>query len=156
MTEHTQPPKFDAGNWGQVARLAVAASVTLPAVTVAILLMADPPNQCPDWHLKNAHSTSLWQCVGMLTAPLNIFCCFIAVRWNRFVRTAIESMDPRGEALFGRMTPPAIPVTHIMVHVCVAMSFTFPVAAVLACHPVHRSLRPDSVRSKHSRSRVAR
>jgi hypothetical protein len=73
MTEHTQPHKFNAGNWGQFARLAVAASVTLSAVTVAILLMADPPNQCPNWHLKNPHSTSLWQCVGMLTAPLNIF-----------------------------------------------------------------------------------
>jgi hypothetical protein len=122
MTKHTQLPKFDAGNWGQVARLAVAPSATLSAVTVAILLMADPPNQCPNWHLKNAHSTSLWQRVGMLTAPLNIFCCFIAVRWNRFARTAIERMDRRGETLFGRMTPPAIPVTHIMVHVCVAMS----------------------------------
>jgi hypothetical protein len=50
------------------------------------------------------------------------FCCFITVRWNRFAGTAIESMDPRGKTLFGPMTPPAIPVTHIMVHVCVAMS----------------------------------
>lgn len=73
MTEHTQLPKFDDGNWVKVARLAVAANVVLSGVTVAILLMAEPPDQCPSWHLKNAHSTSLWEDVVMLTAPLNIF-----------------------------------------------------------------------------------
>ena len=120
MVEHTQLPKFDAGNWVKVARLAVAASVALSAVTVAILLMVDPPNQCPNWHLKNTHSTSLWENVVMFAVPINIFCCFMAVRWNRFARSAIESEARRG--LFGHMTPPAIPVTHIMVHMCVVMS----------------------------------
>ncbi len=122
MTDHTQLPKFDDGNWVKVARLAVAASVVLSGLTVAILLMAEPPDQCPSWHLKKAHSTSLWEDVVMLTAPLNIFCCFIAVRWNWFARRAIESMDRQGGTLFGHMTPPAIPVTHIMVHMCVVMS----------------------------------
>jgi hypothetical protein len=43
MTGDTQLPKFDADNWVKVARFAVAASVVLSAVTVAILLMFDPP-----------------------------------------------------------------------------------------------------------------
>jgi len=60
MTRDTQLPKFDAGHWVKVARFAVAASAFLLAVTVAILLMFDPPNQCPNWHLKDTHSTSLW------------------------------------------------------------------------------------------------
>jgi len=105
-----------------VARIAVAVSVALSAVMVAILLFADPPNQCPNWHSKNAHSGSLWDGVFMLTVPLNILCCFIAVRWNWFAKKTIESEERQGGTLFGHMTPPAIPVTHVMVHVCIAMS----------------------------------
>jgi hypothetical protein len=122
MTEHAQLPKFDAGNWVKVARLAVAASVALFAVTIAILLLADPPNQCPNWRLKNARSTPLWDDVVIFTAPLNILCCFIAVRWNWFARKITESEGRQGGMLFGHMTPPAIPATHVMVHMCVAMS----------------------------------
>ena len=120
MTEDPQLPRFDAGSWVTVARIAVAVSVALSAVMVAILLFADPPNQCPNWHFKNATSSSLWEDVVMLTAPLNIFSCFIAVRWNWVAQRAIESA---GRTLFGgHMTPPTIPVTHIMVHMCVATS----------------------------------
>jgi hypothetical protein len=108
--------KFDADKWVKVARLAVAASLMLSAVTVVILLVVTPSNQCPGWHLKNAHSTSLWDDVVMLTAPLNILSCFIAVRWNWLARRVIESMDRPGGMLFGHMTPPAIPATHVMIH----------------------------------------
>jgi hypothetical protein len=127
-------------------------------VTVAILLMADPPNQCPNWHLKNPHSTSLWQCVGMLTAPLNIFVTSLRslepVRRNGYRKygpagqNAVRPYDPARNSRDSYHGP------------CVRRDvFTFSVAAVLACHPVHRSLRPDSERSKHSRhsrSRIAR
>jgi hypothetical protein len=70
MTRDMQPPKFDEGNWVKVARSAVAASVVLSAVMVAILLMFDPPNQCPNWHLKNKYSTSLWAFLALWTTPL--------------------------------------------------------------------------------------
>src|SRR6266566_3636770 len=120
MTDHEQLPRFDAGNWVLVARLTVTASVALSVVTIAILVLADPPNQCPNWHLKNAHSTSLWHDVIILAAPLNILCCFIAIRWNWVVRKGIES-EGRG-LLFGRVAPPAILPTHILAHMCVVMS----------------------------------
>ena len=70
MIGDTQLPKFDADNWVKVARFAVAASVVLSAVTVAILLMFDPPNQCPNWHLKDAHSTPLWLFFAGWTMPM--------------------------------------------------------------------------------------
>ncbi len=123
MTENTQLPRFDEGNWVKVARLAVAASVVLSLVTVAILLMADPPNQCPNWHLKDAHSTSLWDEIALWTVPLSFCSGFIAVRWNRVARSAAESARRQMQPLFfGSLTPPAIPVTQIMIHMCVVMS----------------------------------
>jgi hypothetical protein len=140
MVEHTQLPKFDAGNWVKVARLAVAASVALSAVTVAILLMVDPPNQCPNWHLKNTHSTSLWENVVMFTVPINIFCCFMAVRWNRFARSAIESEARRGAVRPYDPTSNSRDSHHgpyVRRDV-----FGFPISAVLVGHPMHRSLRP--------------
>jgi len=111
MTGDTQLPKFDAGNWVKVARFAVAASVVLSAVTVAILLMFDPPNQCPNWHLKNAASTSLWELLALWTAPLIVFGCFVAVRWNWVARKAAETEGPI-----------IVPVTYVMIPMCVATS----------------------------------
>jgi hypothetical protein len=121
VKEPAQLPKFDAGNWVKLARLAVAASMALSAATVAMLLTTDPPNQCPDWHLKNAHSTSLWEDVLVLTVPLNIFGCFIAVRWNWVARRAMESGGRQVRTLFGHMTP-TIPVAYVLVNMCVMNS----------------------------------
>ena len=122
MTGDTQLPKFDAGNWVKVARFAVAASVVLSAVTVAILLMFDPPNQCPNWHLKDAQSTPLWLFFAGWTMPMIVISCFIAVRWNWVARRAAETEGREVPTLFGPMTPPAIPVTHVMINMCLSMS----------------------------------
>jgi len=93
MTRDTQLPKFDAGHWVKVARFAVAASAFLLAVTVAILLMFDPPNQCPNWHLKDTHSTSLWTALAVCTTPLVVIGCFIAIRWNWVARRGALKLD---------------------------------------------------------------
>ena len=55
----------------KLARAVVALSVLVWIVMVAILLLAPSPSQCPDWHLKNAHSTSLWILLLGLGGPLN-------------------------------------------------------------------------------------
>src|SRR6266446_1901568 len=119
MAEHTQVPRFDEGGWVKLARVAVGVSVALSLLTVAILIMADPPNQCPNWHLKNEHSSGLWEEVIMLTVPLNAFSCFIAVRWNWVVRTTIDREGKHGQTPFGHMAPPAIPVTFVLVPMCI-------------------------------------
>jgi hypothetical protein len=124
MTGDTQPPKFDAGSWVKMARFAAAASVVLLAGMVAILQMFDPPNQCPGWHLKDMHSTSLWTFLAMWTTPLVVINCFIAVRWNWVARrAALRLTDEKVPTLFfGPITPPAIPVTYFMVRMCIWMS----------------------------------
>ena len=115
MTRDTQLPKFDAGNWVKVARFAVAASVVLSAVIVAILLMFDPPNECPNWHLKDAASTPLWALLAMWTTPMIVFSCFIAVRWNWLARKAAET---DGRELPSPVGPVTVPVTYVMVPMC--------------------------------------
>src|SRR5215467_4619820 len=117
MTADTQPPEFDAGNWVKMARFAVAASVVLSTVTVAILLMVDPPKQCPSW-------TPLWDMLAVLSAPLLVMTGFVAVRWNWIARRAAKHQGRRMllETLFGPRTPPAIPVTYFMLNGCVAGS----------------------------------
>jgi hypothetical protein len=118
-----QPPKFDEGNWAKVARFAVAAAVVLSTVMVAILLMFDPPNQCPNWHLKDKHSTSLWAFFALWTTPMVVTSCFIAVRWNSVAcRAALKLEEKVPTLFFGRVTPPAIAVTYVMVRMCIAMS----------------------------------
>ena len=120
----TKPPEFDAGNWVKMARFAVAAGALLSTVTAAILLMVDPPKQCPNWHLSDEHSTPLWGMWATFVLFLLVPACFIAFRWNWVARRAAK--HPRRkmlvEGLFGPMTPPAIPVTYVMVNLCVAAS----------------------------------
>ena len=124
MTTDAQPPEFDSGNWVKIARFATAAGMLLSTVTAVILLMVDPPKQCPNWHLNDVHSTSLW---GMWATFVLIFlapACFIAFRWNWVARRAATHQRRKLliERLFGPMTPPTIPVTFIMVILCVAGS----------------------------------
>ena len=117
MTTDAQPPEFDAGNWGKMARFAVAAGVVLSAATVAILLMVNPPKQCPSW-------TPLWQMLAVLSAPLLAMTGFVAIRWNWVAREAAKHQRRTMlfERLFGPMTPPAIPATYFMLSLCVAGS----------------------------------
>jgi hypothetical protein len=113
----TQPPEFDAGSWVKMARFAVVAGVVLSTATVAILLMVDPPKQCPNW-------TPLWEMLAVLSAPLLVIAGFVAIRWNWVAQRAAKHQGRRMlfEWLFGPMTPPAIPVTYFMVRLCVAGS----------------------------------
>jgi hypothetical protein len=113
-----QLPKFDANNWIKIARYAGAASAVLWATMVAILLVFDPPNQCPDWHLKDAASTSVWALMAV-TAPFVVFSGFIAIRWNWVARKAAETEGRELPTPFGLVT---VPVTYVMVPVCVATS----------------------------------
>lgn len=117
MTTNTQPPEFDASNWVKMARFAFAAGVILSVVTVAILLMFDPPKQCPSW-------TPLWEMLAGLSAPLLVMTGFVAIRWNWVARTAAKHQRRRllFERMFGPMAPPAIPATYFMVRLCVAGS----------------------------------
>jgi hypothetical protein len=135
VTTDAQPPEFDRGNWVKMARFAAAAGTLLSTVTAAILLMVDPPKQCPNWHLNDVHPTSLW---GMWTA-LVLFvlapACFFAFRWNWVARRAAAHKRRKLliEYLFGPMTPPAIPVTYITAILCVAGSLLsqFPLIALV-------------------------
>jgi hypothetical protein len=119
MTGDTHLPKFDAGGWVKVARLAVAASVVLSAVMAAILLIFDPPNQCPNWHLKDPASTSLWGLLALWTTPPIVFGSFIALRWNWVAQKVAETDGPEELTPFGPVT---VPVTYVMVPICVATS----------------------------------
>jgi hypothetical protein len=120
----TQPPQFDTGNWVKMARFAVAAGMLLSAVTAAILLMVDPPKQCPNWHVDDKHSTSLWETWAVFVLLFLVPACFIAFRWNWFARRAAKHQRRKMlfAILFGPMTPPVIPVTYFMVIACVAGS----------------------------------
>src|SRR5262252_9371547 len=125
----------------RMARFAAAAGTLLSTATAAILLMVDPPKQCPNWHLNDGHSTSLWGMWATLVLLFLIPACFIAFRWNWFARKAATY-----ESLFGPMAPPPIPVTYIMVILCVAGSLLsqLPLLALITqctdsgswgCHP---------------------
>ena len=122
VTMDTQPPEFNGGNWVNMARFAAAAGTVLSTVTAAILLMVDPPRQCPNWYLNDGHSSSLWGMWATLVLLFLIPACFIAFCWNWIARKAATYQRRKLliESLFGPMTPPAIPVTYIMVILCVA------------------------------------
>jgi hypothetical protein len=107
MAIDPQLPDFDAGNWFNVAKCALAASVVLAAAMTAVLLIFDPPAQCPDWRFGKTHATSLWEMLALWTMPVLVFNCFIVLRWNWFARKAAETARPM-----------AAPVTYIMTRMC--------------------------------------
>jgi hypothetical protein len=120
----TGPPEFDTGNWVKIARFAAAAGTLLSTVTAAILLLVDPPKQCPNWHVNDEHSTPLWGMWATFVLFLLVPACFIAFRWNWVARRAAKHRRRKMlvERLFGPVTPPAIPVTYFLVNLCVAAS----------------------------------
>jgi hypothetical protein len=97
-----------------VARIAVAVSTALWIAMAAVLTLFPPPRQCPTWHLNDAHSTSLWQLLFFWGAPLNLFGCFIVLRWNWVIQKGLERETD--------LNSPQIPATHILVRMCVANS----------------------------------
>jgi len=62
MTTGTQPPEFDAGNWGKMVRFACRGWRVSIDCTVAILSMVDPPERCPAW-------TPLWEMIVLASRP---------------------------------------------------------------------------------------
>jgi hypothetical protein len=64
-----------------------------------------------------------WACLALWTTPMVVTGCFIAVRWNWVARRAALKLKEKVPTLFfGPVTPPAIPVTYVMVRMCIAMS----------------------------------
>jgi len=133
MTTGAQSPEFDAGNWVKMARFAVAAGAVLSAVTAAILLIVDPPKQCPSW--TPPRGNPLWEIWATFVPVFLVPACFIAFRWNWVARRAAKHRGRKMlfETLFGPRTPPAIPVTYFMVNFCVAASLAsqFPLFALI-------------------------
>jgi hypothetical protein len=114
MIGDPQLPSFDGDNWVKVARIAVAASAALWIAMAVVLMLFAPPRQCPNWHLNDAHSTSLWQFLLFWGAPLNLFGCFIVLRWNWVIQKGLERETD--------MNSPQMPATHILVRMCVTNS----------------------------------
>jgi hypothetical protein len=142
MMRNKEFPRFDADKWVTVARLAVAASVVLTAVTVAILLMVDPPDQCPNWHIKKS-AQSLWTLLVFWTAPVIGMGCVIAIRWNWTVRKEAEAAGRKVHTLFfGHVTPPAVPVNYVLINTCLVLSVVSQLPLVLLVTNCTDWLRP--------------
>jgi|SRR5215471_1275964 len=136
MTRDQQLPVFDAGSRLKTARLAVAACVVLSAVTVAVLLIVDPPRQYPNWHLKDLNDESLWALMAALTAPSLGYCCLVVFCWNWFARAAAKRETP--DVVPSSVGPITLPVTWVAIRVCVSMSFVFSTSAIFSCRRLHR------------------
>jgi hypothetical protein len=90
----------------KVCRLAVTLALLLSATTAAVLLIFNPPTQCPGWHLRDGASTSLRVFLAGWTAPLLAYNYAIVLRWDWFVRKFAE----------GNSTMPA---EYILTRMCV-------------------------------------
>jgi hypothetical protein len=88
------PEDLYLDRWIYIARLAIAPSVLLAAIFVTVLLFVEAPQQCPNWHLPDRHSSpSLWLPFFMSTVPLLVALTVVGIRWRWIVRKAIESVD---------------------------------------------------------------
>ena len=98
------PPSLHAARWYRICRLAVACCVLLSVILVAVLLLVDPPRQCPGWHLPDRRSTSLW--LPLLWSMLVLAgLLFMIIRWDWLIEKAIASVDH----------PRTTPVTYTLV-----------------------------------------
>src|SRR4051794_23550198 len=87
----------------RTARMAIAASSLAFVILVAVVLVVEPPQQCPNWHLPDQRSTSML--VPILWSSLVLSgLIFIGVRWCWFIRRAIESVD----------SPTMMPVPYVL------------------------------------------
>lgn len=107
-----------------LARTAILIALLVSAGTAAILLLSNPPPACPDWHLQNASSTSIWLMLASWTAPLIAIPCFIVIRWNWFLQKAAEGS--------GSVLLPAEFVLTRMCVVCAVVS-QLPLLFVVDC-----------------------
>ena len=114
------PPTVLMKRWRRVAQFAVGASVVLAVAFAALLLFGEPPKQCPNWHLPNARSSSLWVpfflCMGLILPALIV----MIARWEWIVGKAIEVDYPT-------MTPVPYRLLIIVLMGCSASQFPWTV-----------------------------
>ena len=101
----------------KLARAAILIALLLSAVTVAALLLFDPPVACPGWHVRDLSLTSIWLLLAVWTAPILAFNCFFLARWDWCLRKMAEGNSS-----------PLVPNEHILARMCVvgAVAFQFP------------------------------
>ena len=85
MNERPPAGGFTEDPWVKAARILAAISALLWLIMAGVLLLAEPPRQCPGWHLKNQNESSLWALLIAWGGPANLFGCMIAIRWNWFI-----------------------------------------------------------------------
>ena len=85
-----------------MARAATLIALLLSASTVAIWLLVDPPNTCPDWGLS-------WFLIIGWTGLLLAINSFVVLRWDWCVQQAAE----RDESSF------LVPVEYGLTRICV-------------------------------------
>ena len=108
----------------KLARTAILIALLLSAMTVAVLLLIDPPVACPGWHLRDASSTSLWLALAVWTAPILAFNCFIVVCWDWFLQMMIKSDYSA-----------VVPTEYVLIRMCIlgAAASQFPLLLVVDC-----------------------
>jgi len=92
----------------KLARAAILIALLLSAVTVAALLLFDPPVACPGWHVRDLSLTSIWLLLAVWTAPY----------W-----------------LAEGNSSPLVPNEHILARMCVvrAVASQFPLLLAVDC-----------------------
>jgi hypothetical protein len=108
----------------KLARAAILIALLLSAMTVAVLLVFDPPVSCPGWRLHGPSLTSLWQLLAVWTAPILVFHCFIVARWDWWLRRMAE-----------RESSVLLPNEYLLVRMCIvgAVTSQLPLLLVINC-----------------------
>jgi hypothetical protein len=116
MTGDPKLPRFDQGPYVKFARFSVAASVIVAAITAVVLLTANPPTQCPSWHLPGGARTSMWVLLAGWTTPFLAVGCLCAICWNWVIRQMIREEE------LGRATPQGVPLDYILINMCIFLA----------------------------------
>lgn len=104
ISDEPLSPDLSMDRWIVIARFAVAATALLAIAFVAVVLFAEPPKQCADWHLPDAHSTPIWL-PFLMTVPLLVGLTFVVIFWPWVLRKAIASVD----------YPTSVPIPYTLV-----------------------------------------
>ncbi len=116
MADDPKLPRFDQDPYVKFARLSVAASVVVAAITAIVLLTVKPPAQCPSWHLSDGARTSMWALLVGWTTPFLAGGCFVAICWNWVIRRMIKEEES------GRAMPQGVPLDYILINMCIAIA----------------------------------
>ena len=87
-----EPPSagFAEDRWVRTAKTLTAVSALLWLIMFGVLLLADAPRQCPGWHLKDRHETSLWELLFAVGGTLNLFGCVISLKWESVIEESLK------------------------------------------------------------------